>query len=288
MHHDQIPPGENFDGTPSNPVREISEQIRKAQPAGRMSPQPQTPAPSTAKLAEALAKAQGEIKAPLKRRKVDFTNKTGVRVKYNYADLADVIECIREPLAKNGLSITHQLEYLDSGRGAWYGLTTRLNHASGEYLTCWYPLPDPVDKEIKAQEFGSALTYARRYSLSSLLGIASEEDDDAEEAAPAGNVSQPRPATSAPKPAPIPSPRTAAAQGGVGPQHSAGGVTEPQLKRLFTIATASKWTHEQVKLYIEARWKISSSKELTRSQYDDLVSTIETMDYPKAVLYAAK
>lgn len=131
------------------------------------------------KLAEALSKAQAEITAPKKNRMVDFTGPKG-RVKYAYADLADVIEAIKGPLGKNGLSITHALGY----EAGMYGLKTALMHSSGQFVVAWYPLPDPGKQQIRAQEFGSAITYARRYSLSALVGIASEEDDDGEKAAP--------------------------------------------------------------------------------------------------------
>lgn len=131
-----------------------------------------TPLPMINSLAEALAKAQMQIKPPAKNRHVDFIAKTGLRVKYSYADLADVIEALREPLGSNGLSVCHLLEY----DGEYYGLKTMLMHTTGQSLSTWYPLPDPDN--VKAQDFGSALTYARRYSLSSLVGIASEEDDD--------------------------------------------------------------------------------------------------------------
>lgn len=138
-------------------------------------------------LAEALAKAQGEIKAPLKKCKVDFVNTKGQRVCYSYADLADVIEAIRIPLSKNGLSILHQVSFNENG----YGLTTTLLHATGEFVSTWYPLPDPT--QLKPQEFGSSLTYARRYSVTLVTGVASDEDDDASEAV------APKPPTPKPK-----------------------------------------------------------------------------------------
>jgi hypothetical protein len=142
-------------------------------------------------LAQALAKAQAEIKAPTKNKHVDFTH-NGKRTKYSYADLADVIDCVRDPLSKNQLSLIHQLVY----DGERYGLKTSLMHSSGESIDTWYPLPDPAKQQIRAQEFGSALTYARRYSLSSLIGIASEDDDDGQTAAP---TPQPEPKKVAPK-----------------------------------------------------------------------------------------
>lgn len=135
---------------------------------------------SISKLASALAKAQSQIVPPKKTRKVDFVNKKGNRTKYNYADLAAVLDAIREPLSSNELSLTNILCLDLNGN---YGLKTILFHSSGEQIDCWYPLPNPSKVDIHAQEFGSALTYGRRYSVSSLVGIASEEDDDGEQAA---------------------------------------------------------------------------------------------------------
>lgn len=145
----------------------------------------QYPSPG-AKLADALSKAQLEFKAPVKNRNVDFTH-NGVRTKYSYADLADVIEAVKQPLGKNGLAIIHQLEY----DGQYYGLKTSLVHSSGEFVDTWYPLPDPSTNAVKPQAFGSALTYARRYSLSSLVGIASEDDDDGQSAEPSNTQKKP-------------------------------------------------------------------------------------------------
>jgi len=129
---------------------------------------------SIANLAKSLALAQSKITAPKKRCKVDFVNNKGQRVKYNYADLADVLDSIRLPLSANGLALVHSMVLNEQG----YGLITKLLHESGEFIETWYPLPNPELGEIKPQEFGSALTYARRYSVSSLVGIASDEDDD--------------------------------------------------------------------------------------------------------------
>ncbi len=128
------------------------------------------------KLAEALAKAQGKIKAPTKNRIVDFTH-NGKRTKYSYADLADVIDAVRAPLSENGLSLIHILEQSDQG----FGMRTALLHSSGQKIETWYPLPNP--STMRPQEFGSSITYGRRYSVSLLIGIASEEDDDGAAAA---------------------------------------------------------------------------------------------------------
>lgn len=163
--------------------------MSETQPESRLT---QYPSPG-AKLAEALSKAQLDFKAPKKNKHVDFTH-NGQRTKYSYADLADVIEAIREPLGKNGLAVIHQLAY----DGQYYGLKTSLVHSSGEFVDTWYPLPDPSTSSIKPQAFGSALTYGRRYSLSSLVGIASDEDDDGQSAEPSNQ--QQKPLEEKPKP----------------------------------------------------------------------------------------
>ena len=122
------------------------------------------------KLAEALSKAQATIETPKIKNTVTFNNRS-----YKYADLAEVMDCIRGPLSSNGLALIHQIDN-DEKRGVI--LKTSLIHVSGEMVESFYPLPDP--SKVKAQDFGSALTYARRYSVSCLIGIASEEDDDGE------------------------------------------------------------------------------------------------------------
>lgn len=133
-------------------------------------------------LSAALAKAQGVMKTAA-------FNKTNPHFKSKYADLASVLEAIREPLANNALSLTQVLRVRDHG----LVLVTVLRHSSGQWVESEYPLPATA----RPQELGSALTYARRYSLSAITCIAAEEDDDgnAAEAAhgrrpkpPAGNV----------------------------------------------------------------------------------------------------
>lgn len=119
----------------------------------------------TAALAEALAKAQGEIKnAAFNRVNPHFKNK--------YADLASILDAIRAPFAKNQLAISQMTEVRDGGML----LVTSILHSSGQWLRAEYPLPSTV----RPQELGSALTYARRYSLSSIAGISADDDDDAE------------------------------------------------------------------------------------------------------------
>ncbi len=137
------------------------------------STEPPEPGQSVVKsLADALAKAQGEFQPPKRNCKVDYTYQ-GQRVKYSYADLAGIMAAVVPALSKHGLAITHQMQY-DEILGAV--LVTTLWHGSGESLNTRYPLPDPATQ--KPQQFGSAITYAKRYSVCGLLAIAAEDDDD--------------------------------------------------------------------------------------------------------------
>lgn len=266
-----------------------------------------TPAtvPAFDKLAAALAKAQGAIPAPHKNRSVNFIDNKGRKVHYLYADLAGVIDAARKPLAENGLSITHVLDY----RSRSYGMTTTLMHESGQSLSTWYPLPDPAAVEPK--QFGSALTYARRYALSALIGIASEEDDDDGEAAPkapaklqgkrvederddipvdqGGPAPGPAPRVSPVKPkAPVTIGPPAGTEAPPAPEHPkrTGPLSEAQRKRLFAIADDYGWGENAIKHYI-GRWDLTSTKDLTQAQYDELIKAIkselvETGDQPKS------
>lgn len=127
----------------------------------------------TSDLSAALAKAQAETKAAA-------FDKVNPHFKNKYASLAAVIDAIREPFAKNGLSYTQTTEMREGG----FVLVTSLRHASGQWIASEYPLP----VSAKPQDLGSALTYARRYSLSAIACIAADEDDDAEGARTSGQT----------------------------------------------------------------------------------------------------
>ena len=143
-------------------------------------------------LAEALAKAQGSMESPAKTKRAKIESQKG-SYSYTYADLSDIIDATRKPLSENGLSVAQIISY----DGAALILTTQLQHASGEWLRSTYPLP----LHQRPQDQGSAITYARRYALCALLGIAAEDDDDGQ----AAQQAKPQPAK---KPEPKPSPAT--------------------------------------------------------------------------------
>lgn len=119
--------------------------------------------PTISKLAEALSKAQGEMEAAAK----DSTNPHFNRT---YADLASVWEAVRLPLSKNGLAVCQ----FPSSEGAVAKVVTMLTHSSGEWTASELKIKAQSDT---AQNIGSAITYARRYSLMAVCGIAPDDDD---------------------------------------------------------------------------------------------------------------
>jgi hypothetical protein len=139
-------------------------------------------------LAKALAKAQSEMTAALK-------SSENPHFRSRYADLSAVFDACKEALNKNGFAIVQRVE--NDPNGAC--VETMLLHSSGEYVSsrCWLPVAQKT-----AQAYGSAITYARRYGLTSLAGVAADEDDDGNAAsAPAQYVQRPA-ASIAPRQAP--------------------------------------------------------------------------------------
>ena len=116
-----------------------------------------------AELAKALTKAQAEFGDIIK----NHTAKVG-SYQYKYATLTDVLGAVREPLAKHGLAVLQPMCWNERPF-----LVTRLVHTSGEWIESVYPL----STYDRPQEMGSAITYARRYALTSLLSIAADDDD---------------------------------------------------------------------------------------------------------------
>lgn len=131
-------------------------------------------------LGAALSKAQGILEAAKKDSNNPF-------FKSKYADLASVWESCRAALSSNGLSIVQSPEESDSG----IAVVTMMLHSSGQWIRSRYTMP--VSK-VDAQAVGSAITYARRYALSSIVGIAPEDDDgNGASNKPANNIEKPKP-----------------------------------------------------------------------------------------------
>lgn len=122
---------------------------------------------SIAELATALSAAQGEFEAATK-------DKTNPAFKSKYADLSACIDAVRPHLAKHGLAVVQTTVSTEKE----VLLRTTLLHKSGQWIAGHYPI---VGEWAAPQKIGSAMTYARRYTLCAMLQIA-QEDDDAEAA----------------------------------------------------------------------------------------------------------
>ena len=116
----------------------------------------------------ALIKARGSFKAAVKDAKNDAFKRNGVSS--GYATLDSVIDAVTDALLQNGIYSTQPTNITD-GRTVLY---TRFLHISGQWIGSEYPL-HPIKNDPQGE--GSALTYARRYALMALAGIAPEDDD---------------------------------------------------------------------------------------------------------------
>jgi hypothetical protein len=133
---------------------------------------------SVAALASALAKAQAELVNPEK--SLTATIRSGrageAERSFHYAPLASGLDIVRKTLGQHEIA-TVQTTAIDKETGV-VNLTTMLAHASGEWIASDWPVC-AVAETANPQRMGAALTYARRYALFTLVGIAGEDDLDA-------------------------------------------------------------------------------------------------------------
>jgi len=133
---------------------------------------------TVAALASALAKAQAELINPEK--SLTATIRTGRpgdgERSFRYAPLSSGLDIVRKTLGQHEIA-TLQTTAIDQTAGM-VNLTTTLAHASGEWIASDWPVC-PIAETANPQRMGAALTYARRYALFTLVGIAGEDDLDA-------------------------------------------------------------------------------------------------------------
>lgn len=142
----------------------------------------------------ALAEFQAEVEDPKMDEEKEYRTRTGRLVKLKYATLKAILKTVRPLLAKHGVCLIQESRTENNK----VTITTYLLHKSGEWIASEPYSLSAVSAE--AQEIGSATTYARRYSLSSFLGIGAEDDDDGNAASegldgktkPQANAAQPQ------------------------------------------------------------------------------------------------
>lgn len=121
-------------------------------------------------LSKALVETQKELKQPLKDAKNPF-------FKSEYVPLENVAEAITESATKHGLAFSQYATTTETGN---VSVGTIVFHESGEFIE--YPPLILKPENTKPQSIGSAITYAKRYSLSAVFGITSDKDDDGNKA----------------------------------------------------------------------------------------------------------
>lgn len=136
---------------------------------------------SISQLATAYAKAQGQFRTPTLNRTAVIRNAAGQFLyETHYADIQECIDCIKKPLADNGLSFVQTTQPINGG---WF-LVLELLHASGESKKTLLP----IDVNKPPQQLGGLLTYLKRYQISAFFGLAADFDDDGNAAGGNGNV----------------------------------------------------------------------------------------------------
>ncbi len=226
------------------------------------------------KLIEALSKAQTVIQGAIK----DSTNPY---FHATYADLASVWEACRKPLTSNGLAVIQITKMID---GKLY-LETILSHVSGESISGFYPI-NPMRQEKEKgwvlsedpQSIGSALTYARRYALAAIVGVA-PEDDDGEAAVGRGKKEMKK----SPHSDDIPdfNPRDFIPPPGSGTTEinpEVNKISDAQRKRFYAIYKKYGKTDEETKAYLYAAYGIEHSADILKKDYDKICAWAESRD----------
>jgi len=191
-------------------------------------------------LAKALNAFQGKLKAVKK----DAINPF---FKSHYATLDAIWDTIREPLSISGLAVVQTLSQTDDGKTL---LDTTLLHTSGEWLS-GSMLLNPVKDD--PQGLGSAISYARRYSLCAMLGVVADEDDDANIATKPKAKTQEPPEGTTYKPEPV---------------------TSAQLKKIYASARERDIVDEVV-AYMASTFGKAHSRELNKAEASQLIEAIE-------------
>jgi hypothetical protein len=243
-----------------------------------------------ATLAGSLALVQSQLPRIVKDRTAEVPTKTGGMYSYSYADLAAVSAEILPLLGRCGLAWVTRPTTVE-GR---FVLTYHLLHVSGEVIDGEFPLPPPSTP----QAMGSAITYARRYTLCAVTGVAADTDDD--DAAHATNQARGRQTVSRPQrqsERPQDRGQTRPVQRRQRPPDDDGppplpgeeppdGITPPQLGKLGVLFTAAGVKGDGARaerLRIASEFvgrELSTSKDLTRSEASRLIDHLERETAP--------
>lgn len=225
----------------------------------------------TPKLAAALCRVQAKLPTLERDRTVEVTQKNGQTYSYSYVTLAKLSEIVLPLLAENGLAFTAM-----PGMGSDGKMCVRysLMHESGESLTGEFPLSG----EGGIQMIGGRITYARRYCLAAVVGVAADEDDESR------LTDETRPAQRA---AAKPRQRQKQREGGEVqrapgpplPGEGGSAVTPPQLAKVALLFNkVDGWSERDDRLRAASAIvgrSLATSRDLTKAEAHTLIDTLE-------------
>ena len=198
-------------------------------------------------IAAALSVAQAEINPAEK-------NATNPHLKNKYANISAIYDAVREVLPKHGLCVVQTMLPTDGTRAH---VRTTLAHKSGQWFASECVMP--LDRQGGAQGMGSAITYARRYSLSAILGVVADEDDDGNGAQGRNNRAQ------------IEKDRAAAKANNPSPP------SDPQRKMFMSMMSKKHNGNRDAILDDLSKYfgrKIASSNELTKAEISEMIEVL--------------
>ena len=198
-------------------------------------------------IAAALSVAQAEINPAEK-------NATNPHLKNKYANISAIYDAVREVLPKHGLCVVQTMLPTDGTRAH---VRTTLAHKSGQWFASECVMP--LDRQGGAQGMGSAITYARRYSLSAILGVVADEDDDGNGAQGRNNKAQ------------LEKDRAAAKANNPNPP------SDPQRKMFMSMMSKKHNGNRDAILDDLSKYfgrKIASSNELTKAEISEMIEVL--------------
>jgi hypothetical protein len=213
-------------------------------------------------LAAALSKAQGLIKGAVKGKENSFYHSA-------YADLPAVMDACRESLSKNNIAVIQAPEFSTAPDGfveMW--IDTMLAHSSGQWISSRYPVKPTKDDP---QGYGSAITYARRYALMSMVGVVADDGSDDDGNAASGHSSAPS--------KPIPPKKAAETAGRTQQTDAAADAAKAFGQKVLTTLGGFR-TKDEYKLWDspEVETKIAKLKQYDSKLWDEVVAKLQETD----------
>lgn len=195
-------------------------------------------------ISKALVSAWGAIETPKHNTNVTVKTKTGGSYEFSYTDLDGIFAAIKQVYRENKIAVVQEAKTSIIDGMQFVTVETVLLHESGEWVKS-EPLKAPASQSM--QDMGGQITYMKRYSLSAMLGIATEKDDDANGVS--GNQVEYKPKK----------------------------LSESQVKRLFAIAKSKGIEMVDVKKAIMKDYNKTQAEDLTKQEYDALCSRLESV-----------